>query len=797
MTERVKRMKDRLKVDKYPLCIEKFRIATQTLAETEGEPYIIRRAKIFANVLNNINIFIEEDEPFVGAGASKPFGLEVDYEYGTWTQDEIDSLKKEQYHITPEDEAELQELNAKFGDKNLIMAVSDVFSESERLWPFMKAGVLLPPWKGKKVGSGGGYAQSGLGLGPGFFLLGVDYKRMLNDGSLKIIAEAEEELKNVKFYSSDSLEKVHFLKSVIIVHKAVINLANRYAELADKMAKDEKNSVRKKELERIAETCRWVPANPARNFFEALQSFWFTFLMICPSPTSAAGRFDQYMYPFYKKDKEEGRISDEEVLELLECLRIKDIKMNRISGEANRKKNSGMAKWHNWTIGGQTADGKDATNELTYLLLEAAKETQIPHHTLTLRVHDKTPDDLMIKALEVVRTGLGMPAFVSDQSYIEFFQRHGVSLEDSRDYIMTGCLDGNIPGQSRCVAVAFFIVSLAFDIFMHNGINPGNGELVGIRTGEVEDMSTYEDFKAAFYKQVEYLLGLAAEKSNVELLAQRELFPDPFRSSLMKDAIKEGKDILRRKMPLENAAVISPVGTINVADSLAAVKKLVYEEKKVTMKELKQALDANWAGNEDMRKMFLKAPKFGNDDDSVDLIAADLYRFIEQTLAEQDTVYGGKVVGTAISITSHQPGGALTGATPDGRYKGQILADGCMSPMQGMDKKGPTAVMKSASKIDQDAYQATLLNMKFLPSSLKTDDDLRKLAALIKAYFKNGGKHVQFNVVDKQTLLNAQQKPENYGDLVVRVAGYSAYFTVLTKEVQDEIIARTGLELVN
>jgi formate C-acetyltransferase len=261
----------------------------------------------------------------------------------------------------------------------------------------------------------------------------------------------------------------------------------------------------------------------------------------------------------------------------------------------------------------------------------------------------------------------------------------------------------------------------------------------------------------------------------------------------MKDAIKEGKDILKRTMPFENASVICTEGTINVADSLAAVKKLIFEEKKVTMKQLREMLDANWEGYEDIRKMFLKAPKYGNDDDYVDLIAADLYKFMAQVLTKIDTVYGGKVVPTAISITTHQPGGALTGATPDGRRKGEILADGTMSPMHGMDRKGPTAVMKSAGRIDQDLYQATLLNMKFHPSALKTNEDLRKLTMLIKAYFKNGGKHVQFNVVEKEALLSAQKEPEKHDDLVVRVAGYSAYFTMLGREVQDEVIERTEL----
>lgn len=795
MKERVLRMKEKLNVSKYPLCIEKFRIATETLAQTEDESNVIRRAKILANILENITIFIDEDEPFVGAAASKPFGMEIDYEYGTWTQDEIDALKSEQYYITPEDEAELQELNKKFGDKNLVAEMGKVFFESERLWPFMKSGLILPPWKGKKVGSGGGYAQSGIGLGPGFFLIGVDYNRILNDGSLKIIAEAEEELKNLRYFSGDCLEKADFLKSVIIVHKAFINFANRYADLAAEMASKEKNEKRRKELERIEEACRNVPANPARNFFEALQAFWFVFLLVTPSPTAAACRFDQYMYPFYKKDIEAGITTDEEVLELLECLRIKDVAINRVSGMQNRKKNSGMAKWHNWTIGGVTKDGKDASNELTYLLLEAAKETQIPHHTLTLRVHENTPEKLMMKALEVVRTGLGMPAFVSDKSYIEFFMRQGMSLEDSREYVMTGCLDGNIPAMSRTVAVPMFIIPLVLDIFMNNGFDKGTNEMVGIKTGDITEMKTFEEFKAGFYKQLEYLLGLAVEKCNIELITQRRLFSDPFRSSLMKDAIKVGKDVLSRKMPFENGISLCTIGGINTADSLAAVKRLVYEDKKYSMKQLKDALAADWEGYEDMRKDFLAAPKYGNDDSYVDLIAADLYTFVEQTLGKMDTAYGGKAVPTAISITSHQPGGALTGATPDGRRKGEILADGSMSPMHGMDKNGPLAILKSAMKVDQAAYQATLLNMKFHPSALKTEEDLKKLGSMIKTYFNNGGKHVQFNVVDKETLCEAQREPETHSDLVVRVAGYSAYFTVLGKEMQDEIIERTELSI--
>ena len=450
----------------------------------------------------------------------------------------------------------------------LITSMGEILYDNERLWPFMRSGVNLPPWKSKEEGSGGGYAQSGLGLFS-LQLMCIDFPKVLKEGLNTVIAEAQEELQKLKFMDPDSVHKERYLKAVILTHQAVIGYARRFANLAVEMATKEKDPVRKKELERMAEACRWVPTNPARTFYEAIQSFWFLFLMINPSPTAVPGRFDQYMYPFYKKDMEMGRLTREEALELLECMRVKDMQINRTSGANLRKKNAGMAKWHNWTIGGLTADGKDGTNELTYLVLEAAKDTQLPHHTITLRVHENTPEELLVKALEVVKTGLGMPTFIGDKSYVGFFQRNGVPLETAREYVMSGCLDANIPGYSRTVAIGMFVVP------------------------------------------------------------------------------------------------------------------------------------------------------------------------------------------------------------------------------QGQDCNGPTGVMKSAMMIDQEPYQATLLNMKFHPTALKSTADLKKLAALMKTYFNQGGKHVQFNVVDRATLVAAQEKPNENRDLVVRVAGYSAYFVQLGKAMQDEVISRT------
>ncbi|HSW38198.1 MAG TPA: pyruvate formate lyase family protein [Acidobacteriota bacterium] len=625
--------------------------------------------------------------------------------------------------------------------------------------------------------------------------MAVDFPRVLNEGLVGIIAEAEAQLKALRHCGEDSLARLRYLRAVILMHRAVMDLAARYASLAATMAKREIHPERKRELLLIAELCRRVPANPARTFREALQSFWFIFLMVNPSPTAAAGRFDQYMYPFYKADKAAGRITDDQVLELLECLRIKDMHLNRVSGEPNRKKNAGLAKWHNWTIGGTTSDGRDATNELTYLLLEAAKETRLPHHTLTLRVHRDTPEALMIKALEVVKTGIGMPAVVGDKSYTAYFMRYGMTPEAAREYVITGCLDANLPGRSRTVAIGMFIVPLVFDIFLHNGIDPKTGTRVGIETGDPESFADYDQFVAAFKKQLRHFMEIAAEKDNLELLIERELFPDAFRSSLMEDGIAAGTDLLSRTMPFENGAVLNPVGMINVADSLAAVKKLVYEDRKVTPGDLIRALDCDWRGWEEVRKMCLAAPKYGNGDDYVDSIAAELYAFWVAVADELPTAFGSNHKATAISITSHQPGGALTGATPDGRRAHEILADGTVSPMQGRDTHGPTAVMRSALRIDQDPYQATLMNMKFHPTTLESEEDLRKLSVLIKTYLEHGGKHVQFNVVSGEMLREAQANPRQYQDLVVRVAGYSAYFTQLNHEIQDEVIARTELSL--
>jgi pyruvate formate-lyase/glycerol dehydratase family glycyl radical enzyme len=784
----------RVRREHFPLCVQKAQLITKMYQETEGEPETVRQAKAFAHVVDNIPIWIDEDEFIVGHGASKPWGVEIDPFLGPVDIEMLKGLEQEGVVVIDEEDwSAIREVAEYWRTRNWQYKAWQL--ADERLWKFLQVGIWLPPMRSRAEGIGT-YAGAGLGIYHGLHLSVLDYEKVLSHGLNGIIEEAEVELENIRFFSRDDVERRRFLEAVIIALKAINHLADRFADLAEAKAETEANSEQKEKLQRIAETCRWVPAKPARSFYEALQCFWLIYLVCNPSPTIGIGRFDQYMYPFYKKDKELDRITDEEVVRLLCELRAKDMELVRVAlRPEKRMQHAGMAKWHNMVIGGQTSNGQDATNELTYLILEAAKRLMTPHHTITLRVHEGTPEELMIKALEVVKTGVGMPAFVGDRSYIEFLLSKGVPFPVVRNYALGGCLDVALPGLMRIVEASFFVVPKVLEIFLNGGVDPRTGLKVGPLKADFDEFQTYVEFTDAFKKYLAHFIGLWVETANLLTTVRSELMKNVVEAALMTNGIKAGKSFYERKMPYEINSVLLPVGMINVADSLATIKKLVFKEKKITMEQLREAVQANWKGYEELHRMCLESPKYGNDDDYADVIAKDLYRFLAQTITKFDYVLGGKHQPGGISISSMWAGGDITGATPDGRYAAEVLADGSMSPMRGRDTNGPTAIIKSASKIDQALYASTLLNMKFHPSTLGNTEDLRKLTALIKTYFSLGGKHVQFNVVSREMLLEAQKHPENYSDLVVRVAGYSAYFVQLGKRVQDEIIARTELSI--
>jgi formate C-acetyltransferase len=788
----------------FPLCIEKARLITESFKQTEGEPAILRYAKAYAHMLENIPVLIDNDELFVGEGASKPWGAEIDPFLGVWKEDEIRSAVEDGIVSVEEtDWPRIREIGRYWETRCSEYAQSKLFDD--RFFKYLQLGITLPPMKSKDEFRGA-YAGSGLCLSFNFTDCYTDFVRWLN-GLNPIIEEIEEELRNLRFFSLDSVEKKLFLSASLMVLKSVIRLANRYAETAEKLAEVEKDPLRKKELDRIAEACRWVPANSPKSFYQAMQSLWFNQILSTPTSTHNLGRFDQYMYPFYKRDLDRGQISDEEVLSLLCELRIKCMRPENIKlSSAKRSQHAGFAKWRNMTIGGVTADGKDASNELTYLVLEAANRLRTPHHTITLRVHEGTPEDLLIKALEIIKTGIGMPALALDTSFISYMTSGGIPLEDARNYHLAGCIDPAIPGKVSFLAGLFFVVPKVLEIFLNDGIDPRTGLEAGPFKPNIENYKTFEELYDAFKQFLVYFIELWHEHSfllnghsgDIQSYYDAVEILD---TVLMQDGIKMGKPLSKRDAvpPYDFRAVMVPVGAINVADSLAAIKMLIFDEKKISMKQLKQALAANWEGYENIRKMCLQAPKYGNDIDYVDSIARALYKFLIDEESKYHT-YGrpinGKIKGVGgASISSMFAGGTIIGATPDGRLAGTTLSDGTVSPAQGRDTHGPTAMLRSAVKIDQSLCSSMLLNVKLHPSSLTTREDLKKLGSLIKTYAEMGGKWIQFNVVGNEQLLDAQKNPENYRDLIVRVAGYSAYFVDLSKGVQDDIIRRMEVSI--
>jgi pyruvate formate-lyase/glycerol dehydratase family glycyl radical enzyme len=796
MEAEMKELSARIRRGGFPLCIEKARLITESVKQTEGETGARRYAKVYSHMLQNMPVLIDGDELFVGEGASKPWGAEIDPFLGIWKEEEIRGAAEDGIvSIEDVDWPVLREIG-KYWETRCSEYVQSKHID-DRMFKYLQVGITLPPMK-EKDEFRGAYAGSGLCLSFNFTGCSMDFTKWMR-GLNPIVREAEEELRRIGSLSREDVEKKSFLEASILALKSVIAFAGRYADAADVLASNEKDLSRRAELERIAEACRWVPANSPKSFFQAMQSLWFNQMLSTPTSTHNLGRFDQYMYPFYRKDRNEGRISDEEVVALLCELRVKCMKPENIKlSRAKRSQHAGFAKWRNMTIGGVTADGKDATNELTYLVLEAANRMRTPHHTITLRVHEGTPEDLMIKALEVVKTGIGMPAMALDRSFIDYMTGGGIPLEDARDYHLAGCVDPAIPGKASFLAGSFFVVPKVLEIFLNDGVDPRTGLEVCPFKPNVEEFATFDEFYDAFSRFLAYFIQLWHEHGFVTMgpstdtLGYRDIV-DILETALMHNGMKMGRPLMRRtpEPPYDFRATMVPVGAINVADSLAAIKKLVFDEKKVPMKLLRQAMAANWEGHENIRKMCLQAPKYGNDVDYVDSIARGLYKFIIDEEAIPRSPGRGRIRGIGgASISSMFAGGTIIGATPDGRFAGTTLSDGTVSPAQGRDTHGPTAMLRSAAKIDQSLCSSALLNVKLHPSSLTTRDDLKKLGSLIMTYADMGGKWIQFNVVGNERLLDAQKFPENYRDLIVRVAGYSAYFVDLGKGVQDDIIRR-------
>ena len=803
------------------------KLITESYKETEGEPIITRRAKAFAHILHNIPIIIRDNELIVGSSTIAPRGCQTFPEFSyEWLEAELDTVATrtaDPFEIAEETKAELKEADKYWKGKTTSeLATSYMAPEAIKA---IEHNIFTP----------GNYFYNGVGH------VTVKYWEVLETGFEGIMEKAQKELDGCSVGDGNYARKSHFLEAVILSCKAVIDYAGRYAKLAQEMAAQTSDPVRKQELFVIAENCSRVPAKGAQNFYEACQSFWFVqqlLQMESSGHSISPGRFDQYMYPYYKKDMEAGTITREFAQELMDCIWVKLNDLNKCRDAASAEGFAGYSLFQNLIAGGQNKEGEDVTNDLSVMCIQASTHVHLPAPSLSVRVWNGSPHEFLIKAAELTRTGIGLPAYYNDEVIIPALQNRGLSLEDAREYNIIGCVEPQKAGKTEgWHDAAFFNMCRPLELVFSNGMD--KGEMVGIPTGDVTQMKTFDEFFDAYKKQMEYCISLLVNADNAIDVAHAERCPLPFLSCMIDDCLKEGKSV-QEGGAVYNFTGPQGFGIANMADGLFAIRKLVYEDKKVSMKELKEALawnydkglDAQSAG--DMTEMIMKAmqkagrnvdastaeglmktfmgmkpgeqktqrfkeihdmidevPKFGNDIPEVDYFAREVAYTYSKPLQKYNNPRGGKFQAGLYPVSANVPLGGQTGATPDGRYAHTPVADG-VSPSAGKDVKGPTAAATSVSRLDHFIVSnGTLFNQKFHPSALSGREGLEKFVALIRGYFDQKGMHMQFNVVDRQTLLDAQEHPEKYKHLVVRVAGYSALFTTLSRSLQDDIIRRT------
>jgi formate C-acetyltransferase len=597
--ERLLRELDRVREGRFDVSITKSRLMTASFAQSEGEPQVIRVAQAFAAVLAGVPVFIEPDDILAGNFSSRPGAIEMSSLWATWGDEELDALCAAGFRVDPADRPEIARINKYWRSRSLTARMTSRYDDV-RLWPYAQLGVVIPAFRSREEGWGpGGMLGCGWGIHHEISqIIGVfDYGRVLREGLTGLIGEARDKLAQTRLMSAEDVERSELLRAMILSLEAIVGFAHRLADQAEVDAQAAVGT-RRAELLRMAGMCRRVPEHPARDFREAMQSLWIMWLMVLPAGILSFARLDQLLGPYYAADSEAGRIGREEALELMQWLRIKDSQIVITSGQTHRNKYGGLAKWHNCTLGGQDAQGNDATNAVSYLLIEAARTCPTPHPTLTMRVHDGTPAELLDAALELTGTGIGLPAFIGDASVLDFFEREGIAREEALDYGIAGCLCINLTGQSRMVASPMFVAPLVLRFAIHGGIDPRTGQRAGPETTPLADCTSFEEFEAAVRTQMAHFLTLQAEFNNVTIRSYGERFPQPVESALTRGGIGASQNILGRTLPFENGSAVNPIGLINVSDSLVAIRRKVFEERAVSAGDLVRLMEADWAGQD-------------------------------------------------------------------------------------------------------------------------------------------------------------------------------------------------------
>lgn len=620
--------------------------------------------------------------------------------------------------------------------------------------------------------------------------------KIYKKGFLDFKKDIEKSFDNIDFLNDpQAYKKREELKAMSICADALILYARRHAEKAEKLSKKEKDPKRKKELKKIAEICRHVPAHQPVDFWEALQYYWFVHVGVITEfntwDSFNPGRLDQHLYPFYKEDIKKGTLSHEKAKELLEAFWIKfnnqpaPPKVGVTAEESNTYTDFALIN-----TGGVKKDGSDAVNELSYLILDVVEEMRILQPSSMVQISKKTPEDFLLRAIKIIKTGFGQPSVFNTDAIVEELLRQGKSLEDARSGGASGCVETGAFGKENYNLTGYFNMTKILEITLNNGTDPASGKKIGLSTGDPCEFKSFEELFDAFQKQMEYFVDTKVKGSNVIERLYAEYLPTPYLSLLISDCIANGKDY-HDGGARYNTSYIQGVGTGTITDVLTSIKYNVFDKKYIRMKELLVALENNFEGNEMLRQRFLnKTPKYGNDDDYADSIMERVFEAYYDAVNGRPNTKGGCYRINLLPTTVHVYFGKVVGATADGRKAEEPLSEG-ISPVQGADRHGPTAVIKSVGKMDHIRTGGTLLNQKFTPQLLRDEDGMKKMANLIRAYFRLNGHHVQFNVVNASTLRKAQKNPEKYRDLIVRVAGYSDYFVDLGVKLQNEIIART------
>lgn len=824
---RIQRLIDHLYENMPVIEADRAVILTESYKATEDEPIIMRRAKAFYAICEKLPIVIRPDELIVGSNTKAPRGCQMFPEYSfSWMEDEFDTVSTrsaDPFYISEDTKKTLHEV-FKYWKGKTTSDLATAYMTDETLLA-MKHNIFTP----------GNYFYNGIGH------FTVKYEEVLAIGFEGIKAKAQAALDAVDCTDPDYQKRSAFLEAVKISCDAAILYAKRYALLALEEAKECSDPVRQRELLQIAENCARVPAKPAESFYEACQSFWFVQELLQTESSGhsiSPGRFDQYMYPYFKADFETGKISREQAQEYMDCIWVKLNDLNKCRDAASAEGFAGYSLFQNLIAGGQNEEGMDVTNDLSFMCIEAAMHVPLPQPSLSVRVWNKTPHSFLIKAAKLTRTGIGLPAYYNDEVIIPAMMSRGVSLQDARTYNIIGCVEPQAHGKTDgWHDAAFFNMCRPLELVFTNGME--SGEQVGPRTGEISDFTTFDDFFNAYKEQMNYFIKLLVNADNSIDVAHAERCPLPFQSCMIDDCIGKGKS-LQEGGAVYNFTGPQGFGIANVADSLLAIKRLVYDEHKLTLADFKDALDNNYgrgfsiqkctevtenimkeliregqsvsvedasricqavyrssidnadrARYDEILNMIAAVPKYGNDDEEADLFAREVAYTYTKPLENYRNPRGGLYQAGLYPVSANVPLGAQTGATPDGRLANTPVADG-VGPMQGRDVQGPTATANSVSMLDHMiASNGTLFNQKFHPSALTGQEGLEKFVALLRTFFENKGMHMQFNVVSVETLLDAQKHPEKYRSLVVRVAGYSAHFTTLSKSLQDDIIKRT------